>query len=364
MPEMIRYTLNGVVREDISKEAEAILKEDITALEGALCAKTGASHCLAVPGVPLGLYIALRAAGVMMDEPVLCSGFAQEHLVQSVLLAGGKPLLVDINPNTYNIDPYLLEYIIGKCIRTKRPIPRVLVIADLFGLPCNYNAIEEICYAHEITLIVDAGESLGGSAQGIRAGTAGRFGVISLAKEPHNPQKGECGAVLCHSAEDRELLQKMLRQSRGGAYLDAVSGDSIRAGIALERLEEHWEEIRARQKSAGEYRDCFAGGLKIQQIPEEYESSSSRFVVSLPSDADKAQVLARLAEKGIPCECFEVPGWEWEEDEWSPALLMNARNAYERLIVIPMNPFLGGRVTADIARSVIRLVRPSLFTNP
>ena len=116
------------------------------------------------------------------------------------MLVGASPLFVDINPNTYTLDPYCLESTLNKLRRMGRPVPSALIATDLFGAPCNYAALEEICRSRGIAVIEDLSGAFGAEVNGRPTGSFGRFAVASFANP--SPLEVGGGAVFCQQDED------------------------------------------------------------------------------------------------------------------------------------------------------------------
>jgi len=343
-----------------------LVSRECTQLENELCELTASAFCVLSPGGHRALNLALRAAGVNPGERVLCSGLATDSQIQAILLTGGVPMLVDINPNTFNIDPYCLEYVINKCRRTSQPVPRVLVAGDLFGLPAPHEALEEICGRHGVALVQDLSESLGSAIGQRYAGAFGRFGVASLAMEPTASRAEEAGAVFCRTSGEAAVLRELLCEIEGGSAEPwRLAGEEwARASVALSKLEELSRQLKARTKAAERYRKCFRGSLRVQQVPDGYKSAWSRFGVLLPAGVDREALIAGLHQLGIPCEGMRryTTG---AQDDWERVMLRNSQSAASRLMTIPIHPYLTRNVAEYIAGQVLceieRLAAPDPF---
>ncbi|MCL2068953.1 MAG: DegT/DnrJ/EryC1/StrS family aminotransferase, partial [Oscillospiraceae bacterium] len=113
----------------------ALQQDDMTALESELCRKTGASHCILTSGGIQGIILALRSAGVQSGDTVICPALGDPSLVHAVRYTGAQPVFADINPDTWLMDSFCLEYILNKRVRTNQKPPPAVIAANLFGLP-------------------------------------------------------------------------------------------------------------------------------------------------------------------------------------------------------------------------------------
>lgn len=331
---------------EISGTTALILGEDQSSLEQNLCRELDVPHTVVAPERELGLYIALRAAGVKTGDKVMCSGLIPAHVLNAILLADAVPVLVDINPNTYCMDAYCLDYVITKCKRTKKTVPSATIASDAFGLPCNLEAIEEVCQTHGITLLDDAGGAYGARIGERAAGSFGRFGMVGF------PELDEC-VVTCHSADDAAVLQRMLRQVRSGLNaVDADCQDSVRAGKALACLHSAGERLLSRRRVDGVYRELLADSLRLQVVPDGFTSACTSFTVSFPNPAQRDEVCTRLQQLGIPNTYIDAYIGR-PDDEWGKTMLRNAQTVRERLVTIPMHSFLTRHVARHVARQIL-----------
>jgi len=351
------YSLTNTKRlRQMNRSTAFILGEDVNCLEQDVCRELNVNYCVSAPGLEAGLYLALKAAGVQPADHVLCSGLASAQVIRAIFRAKATPMLVDINPNTFNIDPYCLEYVLGKCQRMRQPKPTVLIATDTFGLPCNYDAIESLCSKHGIVLIEDMSPAMGAEVNGKKAGAFGRFAVASLSPEAELYQEGEGAAVLCRQEEDMHRLRKYSRQSNldGEDYVEMASKSSVRAGVARERMEEIFRKLKIRQKIARQYQELFAGVVKMQAIPQGYTSSFTRFVLLLPETVDRGTAALQLEKKEIPCSVLRPVLKEPQPgDSWDKVMLRNTQKAYERLLCIPIHAHLTDHIVVRIAQEVI-----------
>lgn len=344
-----------VAREGCTIQQDLIIRRDMVELEDRLCEYVDAPHCISVESATTGLLLALKAAEIEPGDTVLCTPFSYFATADIIALAGGVPMFVDINPNTFNIDPFCLEYVIGKCIRTRQPVPRALITADLFGLPCNYQAVEEICERYGILLIEDMAQSFGATFQGKRAGSFGRMAVASFFPTKPLGELGEGGAVFCHSAQDAQRLQSLRRQiGTGGVSGSGSHLGTIQASLVQEKLGIFDQELQRRRAVDEQYRKRLEGIVRMQFVGEGHVSACTQFVLSLKNGAARDSMKDCLQRNHIPSYTLEPePG---RQRPWSGAdkvALVNAQSVAQKLVGVPIHPYLSSKVVHYICDCIV-----------
>lgn len=328
-------------------EAEQEFRE----LEARLAEYVGTRYCVLTSSGTAGLLAALRASGIRDGDGVMCTSFSFFATAEIIALAGAVPVLVDTNPNTFNIDPYCIEYVIKKCLRTRNPLPKALIAADLFGLPCDFDAIEDICRRYNITLIEDMSGAFGASYRGKKCGGFGRFSVASFFPARPLGGIGDGGGIFCRNREDAKLLEALRGSGKRQPY------DFVQASVVSEKLTSYSDELARRQLVAARYRDNFNGFVKVQQVDEDYISAYTQFVIALADTVQREKVMDALREKHVPCSIMHcTQRGRPAENEWERVVLANTQQAAGRLLAIPMHPYLSVHVVDYISECVMETV--------
>ena len=228
--------------QDVPLSAPAITEEDIAAVmevmhtptlsigprvrafEEAVAAYTGVGHAVAVNSGTSGLHVGLAAAGVGAGDEVITSPFSFVASANCAIYQGAKPVFVDIEPNTLNMDPNLIEAAITE--RTRAIIP-----VDVFGQPGNIEAITAVAQKHNLAIIQDSCEAIGAERNGIRAGAYPGVAAAVFAFYPNKQMTtGEGGIVVTDSLEMANAMRSMANQGRDDAVGD--TSDPARIGRA------------------------------------------------------------------------------------------------------------------------------------
>lgn len=337
---------------------ELILGADVYGLEDRLAAYLGTNHCVAVSDGATGIAMALAAAGLRQGDGVLCAALGCALPVQGISMAGCLPIFVDVNPNTYNIDSYCVEYALGKRKRMGEPPPRALIATDLFGAPCDYPALEELCDRKGLALIEDLTGAFGARLDGVMAGRFGQFSVASFATPGPLEELGG-GAVFCRDEWDARQLRALRRTGRqerltGGEGFAPEMGF---ADVALinARLGDCAAQLERKHRAAADYDAALEGRLRTQQIIPGGESAYSQMVVILPPEADRTTVAAQLREWNIP-SAAPLCGIQQTSNDWNRVMLPNTRAVAGRLLSLPIHPHLGSHLVEYICRRLFEAV--------
>ena len=277
-------TMHGMEKEYINRAFDtnwmSTVGENIDEAERLVREKIGREYAVALTTGTAALHLAVRLAGIGKGTPVFCSDLTFIASVNPVVYEGGIPILVDSEYKTWNIDPKALEKAFEKYPEVKH-----VIIVNLFGTPCQYREIREICDKHNAVLIEDAAESFGATYQGIYAGANSDIGIISF-----NGNKiitGTSGGMLL--TDDKEIAvraKKLSTQSRDLApwYQHSETGYNYRmsnivAGVIRGQMEYLHEHIAAKRAIYNRYKEAFKD-LPITMNPYDAENSEPNFWLS------------------------------------------------------------------------------------
>ena len=203
----------------------------IDAFEHSFCALTGAKYAIGVSSGTAGLHLCIRAAHVGMGDIVLTTPFSFVSSTNVILFEKAVPVFVDVDPVTGNIDPELIKEAVEDLYREgdaakRRLRPRrlwalqdglksmkAILPVDVFGQPADYDPINRIASQHDLQVIEDSCEALGGEYKGLPAGTLGDFGVFAF-----YPNKqittGEGGMIVTDDDQAAEFIRALRNQGR------------------------------------------------------------------------------------------------------------------------------------------------------
>jgi dTDP-4-amino-4,6-dideoxygalactose transaminase len=152
----------------------------ITAFEEGLSGYLGMDHCAALSSGTAAIHLALIILGVKRDDEVICTSFTFAGTCNPIVYQGAKPVFIDSEMITWNMDPDLLEEAIQDRIRKTGKKPKAVIVVHLYGMPAQMDRIMNVCRAYEIPVIEDAAEALGSSLHGQKLGTFGDLSILSF----------------------------------------------------------------------------------------------------------------------------------------------------------------------------------------
>lgn len=326
-------------------------------LESRLANYVGAEFCALMPGGTAGMLAALRAADIGEGDVVFCTAFSYLSTAEIIAMTGARARFTDINPNTFTLDPYCLDYALKKCNRRDTPLPKAVIAADIFGLPCDYTEIEEICARYGVILIEDLTCAFGASYKGKKTGSFGRYAVTSFFPARPFGDDGEGGAVFCHNREDLRKLESL----RLGAGAESAAAGFVRTSVVGEKLGGYSGELSRRQLIAARYRQNLKEAVRVQQVGEEFISAYTQFAVELEDEREREKLAEALREKRIPfgivsagIRPVKTTGRTAKNDRTLPA---NSADIAKRLLTIPINPHMSTRVADYISECVFEAVK-------
>jgi UDP-2-acetamido-2-deoxy-ribo-hexuluronate aminotransferase len=283
-----------------------ILGPEVDELEAKLAAFAGARHCIAVSSGRDALMIALMAMDVKPGDAVFVPAFTFAATAGAVVSVGAIPVFVDVDPDTFNMDPADLERAIGDA-RAQGKNPAVVMPVDLYGLPADYAAIGAIAQRHGVTVLADAAQSFGGGIGNKRAGALAPISATSFYPTKPLGCYGDGGAVLTEDDNLADRVRMIRSHGRAGTGDEAVvlglTGrlDTLQAAILLAKLEVFERELERRRAIADRYFDAFGSRLACQSVPKGFTSAFALFTIRV---SERDRLRSRLDERGISTGLF------------------------------------------------------------
>lgn len=253
-----------------------ILGPEVAELEEKLAAYVGAKYCISVANGTDALQIAQMAFGIGPGDEVITPGFTYIATAETVALLGAKPVYVDIDPRTYNLDPVLLEAAITP--RTKAIIP-----VSLYGQCADFDAINAIAAKHGIAVIEDAAQSFGASYKGRKSCNLSTVACASFFPSKPLGCYGDGGAIFTNDDELGKVMRQIARHGQDRRYHHIRVGvnsrlDTIQAAVLLPKLAVFDEELVQRQRVADTYNSLLRGSEHL--LANEMTTSAGQAIVT------------------------------------------------------------------------------------
>ena len=294
---------------DVLSSARFISGGKVKELEERLSAYVGTNHCVTCGNGTDAITLSLMALGVEKGDAVFVPDFTFFSSGECPALEGATPIFIDVEQNTYNIDPIKLEETIIKVNEEGKYKPKAVVAVDLFGLPADYDRIKPICEKYGLFLIEDGAQGFGGSINDKGACSFGDISTTSFFPAKPLGCYGDGGAIFTDNDEWADTIRSLCVHGKSGndKYDNIRIGmnsrlDSIQAAILLPKLKAFADyELDDVNKVASWYNEKLVGSnLVLPIVKSGFVSSWAQYTVQLLDGINRNEVQAKLKEKGIP----------------------------------------------------------------
>jgi UDP-2-acetamido-2-deoxy-ribo-hexuluronate aminotransferase len=316
-----------------------IMGPEVLELEQQLVQYVGVKHALAVSSGTDALLIALMALGVTAGDEIITTPFSFFATAEVIALLGAIPVFVDIEKNTYNINPSLIEAAIT-------PKTKAIMPVSLYGQCADFDAINAIAARHQLPVIEDAAQSFGAIYKGKRSGALSTIGCTSFFPSKPLGCFGDGGACFTDDEALAARMNEIRIHGQAKRYHHTSLGingrlDTLQAAILLEKLVIFPEEITLREEVAARYQQMLPAEVKKPIIQAGNNSVYAQYTIEV-QHRDAMQ--AALQEKGIPTAVHYPAGLH--EQPIFKALypgvqhFPNTEYAARHVMSLPMHPYL------------------------
>ena len=323
----------------VLSSARYIMGPEVEELESQLSTYTGADHAISCSSGTDALLLALMALGITAGDEVITTPFSFISTAETIALLGAKPVFVDIDEKSYNIDASLIESKISS--RTKAIIP-----VSLFGQVADMNAINLIAKKHHIAVIEDAAQSFGAGYKGKKSCNLSTMACTSFFPSKPLGCFGDGGAVFTNDSNLAEKVKSMRLHGQTKRYEHKYIGlgarlDALQASVLLVKLKQYDEAIKKRQEVANRYHELLNDFVQVPEIRLDCSSVWAQYSIRHQS---RDELQKKLNEKGIPTavhypkamhlqECFKDLGYS--EGDFPVSEMVS-----KEIISLPMNPYI------------------------
>ena len=268
--------------------------EDVRLLEKEFAAYSGASFGVAASSGTDALHLALLALGVGPGDEVITTPMTFTATAEPVCYCGARPVLVDIDPDTFNIDPRRIEAAIT-------PRTKVIMPVHLYGRPADMDPILEVAKRHGLAVLEDAAQAHGAEYRGRRAGSMGIAGCFSFYPGKNLGAYGDAGMIVTSDERLASWCSMMADHGRTEKYSHEAVGygkrmDTMQAAILRVKLRHLEEWTKARLETVEAYNRMLSGVVETPYDPEWAGSVYHQYVIRVPK---RDRVFAQMKEAGI-----------------------------------------------------------------
>ncbi|MFL5917431.1 MAG: DegT/DnrJ/EryC1/StrS family aminotransferase [Gaiellaceae bacterium] len=350
---------------DVLRSGRLSLGPWIERFEEEVAKRVGAPYAAAVSSGTAGLHLLCKIAAVGPGDEVITSPLSFVASANCFLLEGATPVFADVDPTTLNMDPDAVEAAV-----TERT--RAIVAVDMFGFPCELDALRAIAERHGLMLIEDACESLGAEYRGRPLG--GHGPPAAFAFYPNKQMAtGEGGVVTTHSEHEWRLLCSLRNQGRsydgGGGWFHHVRlglnyrWTDVQAAIGLAQLEKLDRILELRAEAARRYGELLADVDRVEPPAAddaEHRRSWFVYVVKLDSSVDRDGVMDSLRGDGVATAeyvpCIHLQPYMREQFGFEEGLCPVAEATAARTLALPFFT----QIDPDDQERVVEVLRGAL----
>lgn len=298
----IRAEIEAAVAE-VFESQYFILGPKVTACEEAVAAYSQCAHAVGVSSGTDALLLALMTEDIGPDDEVITTPYTFFATGGCIARLGARPVFVDIDPVTYNIDPARIEEKITAKTRAIMPV-------HLYGQCADMDPIVDIACRHDLPVIEDAAQAIGAEYKGKRAGSMGKYGCFSFFPSKNLGGAGDGGMVVTnydHPAERMRVLR--VHGSKPKYYHSLIGGnfrlDALQAAVVHVKLAHLDDWTRGRQRNAERYNRLFeeAGLTATIELPQVVQSRHifNQYIIRVPRRDD---LMAHLKAHNVGCEVY------------------------------------------------------------
>jgi UDP-2-acetamido-2-deoxy-ribo-hexuluronate aminotransferase len=274
-----------------------IMGPEVAEMESALAAFTGSRHCISVASGTEALLISMMALGVQAGDEVITTAFTFAATAETIALLGAKPVFVDIEPDTCNIDASLIEAKLSAKTRAIMPV-------SLYGQVAEMAQINAIATRHRLAVIEDAAQSFGATYRGKYSGALSTFGATSFFPSKPLGCYGDGGALFTDDDALAQAAREIRVHGQSARYLHTRIGvggrmDTLQCAVVLAKLERFEWELQQRARIGARYDSLLATVPGVQRVAVRSDRTSvwAQYTVMVEQ---RDAVAAALKAQNIP----------------------------------------------------------------
>ena len=344
----IREDINARIAEVLDR-GQYIMGPEVHELEDKLAAFCGAKYCISCANGTDALQLALMALNVRAGDAVFVPSFTFAATAEIVPPTGATPIFVDVCEDSYNLDVQSFQ----RAIEYARSInlrPACVIPVDLFGLPADYDTIEEVAKQERMAIIADSAQGFGATYRGRKTGAIGDIATTSFFPAKPLGCYGDGGALFTDDEDIARLIRSYRIHGKGSHKYDneriGINSrlDTLQAAILLAKLEIYQDEIDARQEVAKRYESGLANVLHTPKVPVGSKSVWAQYTIRPRNGRDRNTEIQRLTAAGVPTAIY-YPHPLHQQTAYrnfpgDPNGLVVSERLSQEVFSLPMHPYL------------------------
>lgn len=334
-----------------------VMGPEVEELEKSLAQYVDVEYSIAVSNGTDALMIAMMAIGIEPGDEIITTPFTFMATIEMITALGAKPVYVDIDPRTFNIDTGMIEQAITTNSRAILPV-------NLYGQCADMDCISEIASRNGLYVIEDAAQSFGATYKNRFSCSLGDIACTSFYPTKPLGAYGDAGACFTHDPEIANVMRQIRDHGQDRRYHHVRAGvngrmDSLQAAVLLAKLEVFDDELEKRNQVAGRYTELIeeskSGGVILPYVEDHNTSSWAQYTIQV---AERESVQNRIAACEIPT-MVHYPSTTYRQ----PVALqegiefLNSERASEAVLSLPMHPYLGSEQQKSIINSLLVAIK-------
>lgn len=335
-----------------------VMGPEVTELEGRLAEWAGARECVGVSSGTDALQIVMMAEGIGRGDAVFLPAFTYTATAEVPLVLGATPVFVDVDPQTFQIDPEHLRSRIQAVRAAGKLRPRAIVGVDLFGQPAPWPELRRIAEQENLFLMADCAQSFGAELAGKPLGCEATATTLSFFPSKPLGGYGDGGAILTNDPERAAIYRSLRTHGEGTTRYEVLRTgmngrlDTLQAAVLLAKLDFFKQELARRDAIAAQYDAGLGGHVQVPARVADSRSAWAIYAILVGSAEEREHLQARLKDKGVPSAIYyplplhKQPAYR---DHHDGAVLPVSDDLAQRILALPIHPELTDQ---DVARVI------------
>ncbi|ONI44407.1 aminotransferase DegT [Candidatus Epulonipiscium fishelsonii] len=335
---------------EVLNEGSYITGRQVYELEKILADYVGVKYCITCANGTDALTLVLMVWGVKEGDAVFVPDFTFFATGEVVSFEGATPIFVDIDKDTFNMDPDKLEESIQLVINEGKLNPKAIITVDLFGLPADYNKIEPIAKKYNLLLLEDGAQGFGGRIGDRKACSFGDIATTSFFPAKPLGCYGDGGAIFTNNDDWAEIMKSLRIHGKGKDKYDNVRIgmnsrlDTIQAAILIEKFKAFVEyELDEVNRIADIYTKELNGIVTTPIVPDGFYSSWAQYSIQCKDEVERNNLMEYLKQQGIPTMIYYNKPMSkqkaFSSEEYKSKFTI-AEQVSKTILSLPISPYL------------------------
>lgn len=342
--------IDGAIQK-VLDQADFIGGQEVGELEEQLASYVNVKHCITCANGTEAMTLVLMAWGIREGDAVFVPDFTFFSTGEVVSFRGATPVFVDVDRETFNLDPVKLDDAIRKIKAEGRLNPKAVIPVDLFGLPADYPALNIIARRYNLMMLEDGAQGFGGGIGGEKCCSFGEAATTSFFPAKPLGCYGDGGAVFTNSDQLAQIVRSLKVHGKGEHKYDNVRIginsrlDTLQAAVLKVKLRAFIShELEDVNRIACLYNEQLNGIVETPVVPKGFYSSFAQYTIKLKSKKQRDGLQSWLSNKGIPSAVYYIKPMHkqsaFAELKYEPQDFKVSSELSDIVLSLPMHPYL------------------------